>query len=147
MSPKARIIAKGHGNPSGFSASLMSDTKWHKLFVALDRPDLNLKQARIKFVGADKVRTINRPRAYVYGKKPWPYIDTMEFGSFALRSIEWIEFPAMAEFERSSPNGSGRMPSNFEKQNIEQAAFILAGVGKFPIESIGGALRILGHVR
>lgn len=106
-----------------------------------------MKQARIKFVDADEVHTINRPRAYAYGKKPWPYIDTVEFGPFALRSIEWIEFPAVAEFKRRSPNGEGRMPSSFEKQNIEQAASILAGLGKFPIESIGHALRVLGHVR
>jgi hypothetical protein len=147
MPPKPRIVAKGHRNPRGFSASLMSDTKWRKLFTALDRPDLNLKQARIKFVDADKVHTINRPRAYGYGKKPWPYTDTIEFGPFALRSIEWIEFPAMAEFARSSPNGNGRVPATAEKQNIERAASILAGLGKFPIESVGGALRILGHVR
>jgi len=147
MPLKSSVISKGRRNPRGYAASLMSDTKWRKLFVALDRADLNLKQARIKFVDVDEVHTINRPLAYAHGKKPWPFIDTAELGPLALRSIEWIEFPAVAELRRRSPNGEGRVLSRFEKQNIEQATSILAGLGKFPVESVGHALRILGHVR
>jgi hypothetical protein len=141
-----RQLLKGRRNLHGFSASLMSDTKWRKLFVALDRPDLSIRQVRLKFRDVEHSKTLQMPtRASL--ACPRAFIDLDEYGPTPLRSIEWIEFPAAAEYTRPSPDGRGRVPSKFVKQDIEQIEAILAVVGQFPMERNGDALRINGHVR
>ena len=122
----------------------MSDTKWQKLFAALEHPELNIKQAWLKFVDVEHVKIIRMPTGWGV---PKAFIDTIEFGPVSLRTIEWIEFPAIAEYPNPSPDGKGRVPSSFIKQDIEQAEAILAVVGQFPMERNGDALRINGHVR
>jgi hypothetical protein len=124
----------------------MSDTKWRKLFIALDRPDLNIRQVRLKFVGVARVKTVGMPSRGTLAC-PKAFIDLDEFGPTPLRSIEWIEFPETAECIRPSPGGRGRVPSKFVKQDIERVEAILALVGQFPIERNDNALRINGHVR
>jgi hypothetical protein len=122
----------------------MSDTKWQKLFAALSGPELNIKQARLKFVDVEQVNIVGMPTGWGV---PTAFIDTIELGPVPLRAIEWIEFPAVAEYPNRSPGGKGRVPSSFIKQDIEQAEAILAVVGQFPMERNGDALRINGHVR
>jgi hypothetical protein len=137
-------ISKGRRNPIGISASLMSDTKWRKLFVALDRPELNLRQVRIKWVDVNQVVTAAMPTAaYLWPPKPFIGWDT----PVPLRAIEWIEIPAIATFPRPSPDGKGRIPPELHRQDIDRAEAILTAIGQFPMERNGDALRIIGHVR
>ena len=146
MTRKSLPIAKPRRHPRGFSVSLMSDTKWRKLFTALDRPDLEAAQVLIKFVDTERVHTVRLPRrANLHSPKA--FIDMFEFGPLPLRSIEWIEFPAVAEYPNVSPDGKGRVPSTRVPQNIERIASILADLGQFPMELSRHALRINGHAR
>jgi hypothetical protein len=126
-------------------SSLMSDTKWRKLVQALDRADLALEQVRVKFVGDKDVHVTHMPkRASLYS--PWAWIDMNEFGPVKFREIEWLEFPAIAEFARPSPGGVGRVPSRSIRQDLERIEAVLARVGKFPMERTSDALRIVGHL-
>jgi hypothetical protein len=91
-----------------FSASLMSDTKWRKLFSALDRPDLNLRQAIFKFIDVEREFRMEIPkRSHLV--PPQAYIDTFDFGPISLRSIEWLELPTVAEYQPPS-KVPGRLP-------------------------------------
>jgi len=122
----------------------MSDTKWRKLFTALKRPGIGIEQALVKFVEVDEVYVVGLPSLYA----PHAFIDQLgHFPPVPLRVIEWIEFPAVAEYPNVSPDGKGRVPSRRVRQNIEQAASILADLGQFPMELNEHALRIIGHVR
>ena len=146
MPHKKRASPSHHDNLTGYSSSLMSDTKWRKLFTALDRPDLELRQAFVKFVDGDKEHLVNTPRQSAL-HPPRPYVDTIEFGPISLNSIEWIEFPAVAEYPNKSPNGMGRVPATALRQDVEKAEEILAALGRFPMEKTMRGLRVNGHVR
>lgn len=127
-----------------FSASLLSDTKWRKLIAALDRPDLSIGQAVVKLVGDDVEHTILMPKSGTL-HPPRPYIDIFEFGPIPLRSIEWLELPAIAEYPRHAPNGSGKASPLNARQDLRKAKIALQGVGKFVIEETDRGLRIIGH--
>jgi len=131
---------------SGVRASLMSDTKWRKLFIALDRTGLELHQARVKFLDDEEVFTITVPRrCSLY--PPHTFLDIFEFGPTALRRIEWLEFPRSAVYERPSPNGTGRILEREASQDVEKAKQILERAGRFPLDLTETGLRITGHVR
>ena len=124
----------------------MSDTKWRKLFSALDHPGLELRQAIVKFVDSDEVHVISTPTSEAL-RTPKPYVDTFKFGPISLREIEWIEFPAFAEYPNRSPDGKGRVPSTRLKQDIDRAEAVLADVGRFPTQRTERGLRITGYSR
>jgi hypothetical protein len=125
-------------------ASLMSDTKWRKLVSALDRPDLVVEQVRLKFVGDDQVHVVGRPgRWSPYPPRAWI---EMQFGPVRLRDIEWLEFPAVAEWARPSPGNIGRVPPRLVAQDLDRIEAVLSRVGEFPLERVGDALRVIGHV-
>jgi hypothetical protein len=127
-----------------FDAALMSDTKRRKLFVALDRPDIVLQQAIAKFIDSDTELTIAVPKRHsLY--PPRAYIDVR--GPVALRCIEWIEFPAVAEYPRTAPNGTGRVPPTRVVQDLAKVQRILAQLGRFPIEQTKRGIRIAGYSR
>lgn len=131
--------------PEGIAASLMSDTKWYKLFATLDRADLVLNQVIIKFVDVDKEYAIRKPGLVSLYKEG--FVETFDFGSVALRDIEWIEFPEAAEVPDSSRDDQGRVPSPVVMQDIAKAEALLTAVGQFPMERTARGLRITGHVR
>ena len=143
---KRTPIPKGSRSPAGFRTALMSDTKWRKMFSALDRPELQLRQAIVKFVDNPDERIISMPKASAL-HPPKPFIDTSEFGPVSLREIEWIEFPAQAVYANPSPSSTGRVPPHIVQQDIAKVETILAAVGKFRLEHNGRGLRIIGHVR
>ena len=74
-----------------FKASLMSDTKWRKLFAAVERLRLGLPVCRIKWIDAEVPLDLPTPRERDLHPAR-PYVDSV-FGPFALCSIEWLEFP------------------------------------------------------
>lgn len=74
-----------------FSTSLMSDTKWRKLFhaIATEKPDI--RQMRVKYIDVADAKVMQFPPSLT---APWAYMDTIEFGPVSLRSIEWVAFDA-----------------------------------------------------
>ncbi|MGE0652758.1 MAG: DUF6678 family protein [Alphaproteobacteria bacterium] len=124
-----------------FDASFMSDTKWRKLFAALDRPDLELTQCIVKFVDVEREHRIAAPRSIAL-HPPRPYVDTPEFGPVTLRSIEWLEFPALAEWPQRD-----HVPARIVPQDIERARTIIEALGRYPVEETKRGIRIVGHQR
>jgi hypothetical protein len=120
-------------------ASLMSDTKWRKLLAALDRPELELRQCVVKFVGVSGEKVLSRPTGL---HPPRPWIDTIEFGPIPLRSIEWLLFPRTAERR----NADRTIPSRRVGQDVEAAARIVAALGRYPAELSDRGLLITGYL-
>jgi hypothetical protein len=66
-----------------FKVSLMSDTKWRKLFWAIKRLDLQLPLCRVKWIDSDMKRVILiLTGAFLY--TPRPFVDFAEFGPYEL---------------------------------------------------------------
>jgi hypothetical protein len=146
MKRDANIIVKGPGTPNGIKASLMSDSKWRKLISALDRPDLILEQAIVKFVDGSEEHIIQMPkRAFLHS--PHAYFDSSEFGPILFRTIEWLELPNSATYANRAPDGIGRVPSSNVAQSVDQAERILSMLGRFPLVRTERGLRIQAHVR
>ncbi|WP_379553097.1 DUF6678 family protein [Qipengyuania sp. DGS5-3] len=98
-----------------FRSAFMSDTKWRKLFNAIEGQDI--QQMNVKFIDVPEPRTMNFP--------PWldchyAYMDSIEFGPVELRSIEWLELP----------------------MDIEP---LVSSLGKFPLERTETGTRIIGY--
>jgi len=120
------------------SASLMSDTKWRKLFTVLKTvPSVDhyfLKDIR----GAKEMPGFNGFILYA----PHAFIDSFSFGPIYLRSIEWLEFPAHVP-ERIN----GSTPPGGHHQDLVGLRKALDAVGEFPLEDTARGLRVIGHVR
>jgi hypothetical protein len=141
-----QLARDGQRIRQSFGASLMSDTKWRKLFAALDRPNLEISQSIVKFIDADNERRIRTPTSNSL-HPPKPFFDTIEFGPISFRSIEWIEFPSVAEYPQRSPNDTGRISAKRVTQDLAKVEAILDRLGKFPITRTERGLRISGYVR
>lgn len=124
-----------------FSSTLMSDTKWRKLFIALDQSDIQIQQILVKFIDLDDVRIMRMPKTHSL-HPPRAWIDTIEFGPVELRAIEWLKIPEFAAFLR--PN---KVPSRKEKQDIVEAQAIIMKLGLYPIEETDDGLLIRGYNR
>jgi hypothetical protein len=116
------------------SASLMSDTKWRKLFAAL---------AAIPSIKTYYLKSLRKPdevRGFgSFGlQTPHEFVDTPSYGPIYLREIEWIEFPRV---ERRAAG------SDDLHQDIDSLQHALAAAGDFPIEETARGLRIVGHIR
>jgi hypothetical protein len=112
-------LAEGRLAWRGFSAAFMSDTKWRKLLAAVRDAGLGLDEMTVKFVDVDEPRRMRFPPSL---SCPSAYMDTIEFGPVALRSIEWLELAA----------------------DLEP---ILQPLGRFPLEPSAGRTRITGYRR
>ena len=110
--------------PRLFGASLMSNTKWRKLFIALDEPGAPKRYCEIKFVRAPIPRHMLLPGA-AHLHAPLAYVDS-DVGPFPLRSIEWLEVICTPE----------------ERAKILAA---LSKVGHFATAATDRGLRIIGH--
>ncbi|MDH3739210.1 MAG: hypothetical protein OER92_08440 [Alphaproteobacteria bacterium] len=124
-----------------FSTALMSDTKWRKLITALDKADIRLEQAVVKFVDTNDIHSVRMPKISAL-HPPKPFIDTIEFGPLELRAIEWFEIPAVAVWPRSN-----NLPPRRSEQDIDAARAIVEGLGKYPVEQTSTGLRIIGYIR
>ena len=110
-------------------ASLMSDTKWRKLFAAIDTSGLALL-GLWKFVGRDGAV----PGGVSGGLQvPWPWIDTSRFGPVSFRSIEWLWIPRRAAWGRKS-------------QDVDRVALILSALGRYPVEVNACGLLVRGYL-
>lgn len=124
-----------------FSTALMSDTKWRKLFTALDEAGIGLEQATVKFVETDNIHTVQMPKISAL-HPPIPFIDTIEFGPVELRAIEWFEISEVAVWPR--PNN---VPPRQVAQDIEAARAVVERLGQYPVEETSTGLRIIGYIR
>ena len=121
------------------SGSLMSDTKWRKVFTTIKaHPELELRQCIFKFVDQDEEREAITPSGL---HTPWPWIDTFSFGPIALRSIEWLLFPSTAEYRLDRTIPPRRVP-----QDIDALTRLLDGLGRLPFEMTERGLLIRGYI-
>lgn len=95
----------------------MSDTKWRKALAAIDEAGLGVREMLVKFIDMDGARRMRFPPSW---SCPRAYMDTIEFGPTALRSIEWLELDADVEH-------------------------VLRPLGQFPVMVDNGRSRILGY--
>lgn len=100
-----------------FSAALMSDTKWCKLFGIVRDAHPDLHAVTVKFIDTEETRRMDFP-PWLY--PPRPYVDSATTGPFALRAIEWMEFPL-------------------------DLTELLRPAGHFPIEVAEGCTRVTGY--
>ena len=147
---KARTISKPTHRQIAdrFTASLMSNSKWRKMFSMLGprNADVKLEQAIVKFTDDEREHLIAAPPSESL-RTPWGYIELSHFGPTALSAIEWIEFPAYATHHNSPPNGVGRVPATRIAQDLDKAEAVISKLGKYPMERTARGLRITGHVR
>ncbi|WP_338664115.1 hypothetical protein VQH23_02895 [Pararoseomonas sp. SCSIO 73927] len=68
----------------------MSDTKWRKLIRLVQDGHPDLREVVVKFIDVAEPRRLCFP---FWLHPPRPYVDTYDAGPFALRAIEWMEFP------------------------------------------------------
>jgi len=103
-------------------ASLLSDTKWRKIFAALKAPELGLEAVRVKFLGVEGEHPLTLKGVGLH--PPRPFIDSLQFGPFDLISIEWLWIPA---------------------RHSVLALQMLAEIGQLTIDDVGDGTRIIGH--
>ncbi len=120
-------------------ASLMSDTKWRKVFASLEaHPEFRLRQCVYKFIESAEER-IGSPVVGHYPPRPW--VDTSAFGPIPLRSIEWLLFPRVAEYRIDRT-----IPPRCEPQDVDEAWRVLSGLGQLPIEMTERGLLVRGYL-
>lgn len=117
----------------------MSDTKWRKLFTAMDEAGIGLTQMIVKFIDVAEPKTTAFPSISSL-HPPMPWIDS-QFGPIELRSIEWLDIPAVVRFRR--PNN---VPAREVPQNIAAAEAILQYLN-CNFVAVPGGLRIIGYSR
>jgi hypothetical protein len=118
----------------------MSDTKWRKLFVAVDEAGLRPQRIAAKFLESERVSQMGWPGVgAMYAPHPW--IDTSETGPIELRSIEWILIPSIFYEKR----GSRGVPPREVRQDVEPIRLLLESLGQFPLYVSAEGLRIIGY--
>lgn len=124
-----------------FSHSLMSDTKWRKLFAAVYESNWHPSLVAVKFVGSDEaVSTYMRwlgPDNF-WGPRQW--VDTAEFGPVELRSIEWLMVPIAVV-----TSGEVGLAQRGTPQDLAAIKAALKPVGQFPLEDTPEGLKIIGY--
>lgn len=122
-----------------YSASLMSNAKWRRLFSSLEVAGRDIEHMIVKFVGVDDGKLIRRFSLHPSD----PFVATSEFGPVPLVGIEWIEFPKVAVLPRSD-----NVPSKLVPQDLDAIHTAIAATGKqFQIEMTERGLRIIAHIR
>jgi len=97
----------------------MSNSKWRRLFLALEDAGLSDGRLSWKFVGRDEPVLGAAPTADCLGDA---YISRASFAAFPYKEIEWVEVPGLAE-----------LPSS-----------VLAA-GQFEALSVATGVRLLGY--
>lgn len=126
---------------SEFPHALMSDSKWRKLFAAVDRAGLAPERILVKFIDVGDIKSMRFPRESAL-HPPRPYVDTPEFGPIELRSIEWLLIPRQAYFP-----GDDSLPAPVVEQDIDAIRKVVASLGQFPLEQMEDGLKVIGYRR
>lgn len=125
-----------------FSHALMSDTKWQKLFAAVNDSDWHPSLVTVKFVDTDEPEP--RPMRWPGPNNFWgppQWVDTAEFGPIELRSIEWLVIPATV----LTPPGTTGLAASGMLQNFTAIKAALLRVGQFPLEDMPDGLKVVGY--
>jgi hypothetical protein len=118
-----------------YRSSYMSNTKWEKLFSALDVENLTLNQVLLKRVGKDEPY-----KTYMPKKEDLEGIWVSEGKNdcnYFYKEIEWIELLNTAK--------PSNIPIQYYKQSIEEAHKIIITLGQFETEITSTGLRIYGY--
>ena len=123
---------------SNYQYSFMSNTKWKKLFSALDIPELIFDQIILKKVNTDMPYRTWVPQKDDLEDK-WVSEGENEY-SYFYKEIEWIEIPKIVK-----PYGYENIPFKHYIQDIELIKNILEEIGKFEIEITDIGFKIFGY--
>jgi hypothetical protein len=124
-----------------FSAALMSDTKWRKVFRAWAEVASTEAQMIAKFLDVQEPHLMRVPRKGALWC-PKPYIDSFEFGPVELRALEWLEIPATASWPRQD-----NLPPRQFVQDLGAFRTALRSLGHFPLVETERGLRVEGYRR
>jgi hypothetical protein len=119
----------------------MSDTKWRKVFRAWSSVSAEESQIFVKFLDVPEVRVMLLPGEGALSC-PTPYLDTFEYGPVELRSIEWLEIPAVASWPR--PNNA---PALHVIQDLDAFRAAIAQLGQFSLVETKRGTRLEGYRR
>lgn len=126
-----------------YSHALMSDTKWRKLFDAVNGSGWHPSRVVIKFVDTDEPedQLWTWPGEHSFwGPRQW--VDSTEFGGpIELRSIEWLIIPATVV----PPFRAHAAAAPMQPQDFTAIKSALSKVGQFPIEETPEGLKIIGY--
>ena len=114
----------------------MSNSKWRRLFEALDRPELGLDQVIWKFVGRDAELRSAPPGLADLAES---YVADSILSGFPYKEIEWLEIPI-----RSVPRGWEHVPQKHRAQDLDHILETIRTVGQFEIERRERGVRIYG---
>ncbi len=118
-----------------FNSSFMSNSKWKKLFSALDLDDLVLKKVRLKCVDARDSYETYMPKKEDL-EEVWVAEGANHYKYF-YKEIEWIELIYTVK--------PSNMPAQYYNQSIDEAENIIRTIGQFVIERTEDGLRIYGY--
>jgi hypothetical protein len=125
-----------------YSYAAMSDTKWRKLFVAVNESGWLRSGVIVKFVGSDEPES--EPMGWPDQRAFWgppQWIDTPHFGGpIELRAIEWLLIPRIV-----LGASCFQTPSVGMLQDFAAIKTALANVGQFPLEETPEGLKIIGY--
>lgn len=126
-----------------FPHALMSDTKWRKLFTAVNKSSWRPSLVAVKFIDSDEAepRCMRWPNSNCFWGPP-EWVDTPEFGPIELRSIEWLVIPPAVVTRGAAGLAE---PGALQDFTVIEAA--LGRVGKFPLERTPAGLKITGYCR
>lgn len=122
---------------SHFNASLMSDSKWQKLFRIVATFEPTISSATWKLVGeAEPLQGYLPTEDSIWQSA----VDDCLNGPVPYVQIEWIEIPSQVRC-RAYENG----PWLFREQDLTSLMRALESEGQFPIEKTLAGLRIQGY--
>lgn len=118
-----------------YTTSFMSNSKWEKLFSALDTEEMILDHVLLKLVNIEHpIKTYMPKKEDLEGI--WVAEGKNDYNYF-YKEIEWIELLLIAK--------PSNIPYKYYNQTIELANSIINVVGQFETEHTPTGLRIYGH--
>jgi hypothetical protein len=120
---------------NNFNCSYMSNSKWIKLFKALDHEHINFNHISLKKIN-------NLESIYTYMPKSedletkWVSEGYNEFNYF-YKEIEWIEF--LTCYKPSN------IPAQYVYQSIDEVCKIISSLGQFEMVETKDGFKILGY--
>jgi len=118
-----------------FSISFMSNSKWEKLFKALDADDITLDHVKLKLVDRKTPVITYMPKTEDL-ENIWVSEGKNDCNYF-YKEIEWIEL--LRVYKPSN------VPSQYVHQTIDLASEIITQTGQFETENTETGLKIYGY--
>lgn len=118
--------------------SFMNNTKWFKLFTAIENEKIKIHSAHIKFLLTDRTY-----KFHFGGFNQTGFGDVSELGPFNFNEIEWILIPEKYEAERWNRNE--KLTSEIIFQPLEKLEQIMNALGQFEYDITEEGLKIYGY--